>query len=262
MAYIDLEELPALLGGRLLRRVAGSAALPPLRLPRRPERSNSPTRCATPSSAQLGGAPEGPVRLLTTLRSFGLCFNPVSFYYCFDRRGSSVEAVLAEVTNTPWGERQAYVIAVSAGSFEKRCTSLRSCRWTRPTRSGPPRRASGLSVTIENHRARADASSLPRLRCERVELTPAAVRRIGVRYPLADGSHARADLRARHGAAAGGRAPVPAPAGRRRMSRARSYAALLELALAPAAARHADHRRSPTATSPRTAAARRWRRCG
>ena len=53
--------------------------------------------------------PEGPVRVLTTARCFGHCFNPVSFYYCFDPSGEQVEAVVAEVTNTPWGERHAYV---------------------------------------------------------------------------------------------------------------------------------------------------------
>jgi DUF1365 family protein len=36
-------------------------------------------------------------------------FNPVSFYYCFDRE-ARLQALLAEVTNTPWGERQAYVL--------------------------------------------------------------------------------------------------------------------------------------------------------
>ena len=38
------------------------------------------------------------------------CFNPVSFYYCFDAAGAALEAVVAEVTNTPWGERHAYVL--------------------------------------------------------------------------------------------------------------------------------------------------------
>jgi DUF1365 family protein len=61
-------------------------------------------------AARTGSAPAGPVRLLTNLRYFGHCFNPVSFYYCFDEPGERVEAVVAEVTNTPWGERHAYVL--------------------------------------------------------------------------------------------------------------------------------------------------------
>jgi len=58
----------------------------------------------------LGFRPEGPVRLLTQVRAFGYAFNPVSFYYCFERDGRSLAAVVAEITNTPWGERHRYVI--------------------------------------------------------------------------------------------------------------------------------------------------------
>jgi DUF1365 family protein len=69
---------------------------------------------------RTGKRPDGPIRLLTQLRSFGHCFNPVSFYYCF---GEGLEAVVAEVTNTPWGERHSYVIAgegrVLKGDSEK-----------------------------------------------------------------------------------------------------------------------------------------------
>ena len=52
----------------------------------------------------------GPIRLLTHLRYFGHCFNPVSFYYCFDAEGVNVECMVAEVNNTPWGERHCYVL--------------------------------------------------------------------------------------------------------------------------------------------------------
>lgn len=53
---------------------------------------------------------QGPIRLLTHLRYFGHCFNPVSFYYCFDIGGENVECVVTEVNNTPWGERHCYVL--------------------------------------------------------------------------------------------------------------------------------------------------------
>lgn len=56
-------------------------------------------------------APEGPIRVLTHLRYFGLVFNPVSFYYCHDA-GGELAVVLAEITNTPWRERHAYVLPV------------------------------------------------------------------------------------------------------------------------------------------------------
>lgn len=51
------------------------------------------------------------VCVLTHLRLFTVLFNPVSFYYCFDRQEKLV-AILAEITNTPWGERHAYVLPV------------------------------------------------------------------------------------------------------------------------------------------------------
>lgn len=57
-----------------------------------------------------GIRPEGPIRLLTHLRYFGYCFNPVSFYYCFDRKDQRLETIVAEVNNTPWKEEQLYVL--------------------------------------------------------------------------------------------------------------------------------------------------------
>ena len=59
---------------------------------------------------RTGKRPQGPIRLLTHLRYFGHCFNPVSFYYCFDAADTRVETMVAEVTNTPWGERHCYVL--------------------------------------------------------------------------------------------------------------------------------------------------------
>jgi DUF1365 family protein len=45
---------------------------------------------------------------------FGHSFNPVSFYYCYEAAGEHVEAIVAEITNTPWNERHAYVLAAPA----------------------------------------------------------------------------------------------------------------------------------------------------
>jgi len=57
-----------------------------------------------------GTLPDGPIRLLTGLGFFWQRFNPVSFYYCFDRAGELLQFVVAEVTNTPWGEQYSYVL--------------------------------------------------------------------------------------------------------------------------------------------------------
>jgi DUF1365 family protein len=60
--------------------------------------------------SRLGHRPSGPVRVLTQVRNAGYVFNPVSFYYCFGADGRTLEAVVAEITNTPWKERHAYVL--------------------------------------------------------------------------------------------------------------------------------------------------------
>lgn len=52
----------------------------------------------------------GPIRLLTHLRYFGYCFNPVSFYFCFDEHDRRLDTIVAEVHNTPWGECHPYVL--------------------------------------------------------------------------------------------------------------------------------------------------------
>jgi uncharacterized protein len=122
LAYVDLDELPSLLGGRLLSRRPGLVRF------RRSDYFGEGDLAAAVRArilAEIGIRPDGPIRVLTHLRSFGHCFNPVSFYFCFDR-DERLQALLAEVTNTPWGERQAYVIqrgertgAVLQGESEK-----------------------------------------------------------------------------------------------------------------------------------------------
>ncbi len=143
LAYIDLDELPGLLGGRLVARRPGLVRF------RRGDYFGDPQDPARRGGAeaevqrQTGGIrPDGPIRLLTHLRTYGHCFNPVSFYYCFDRSGEQLSHVLAEVTNTPWGERHAYVLSAAAAGSGARCaatrasscTCLRSWAWTRGTR--------------------------------------------------------------------------------------------------------------------------------
>lgn len=59
---------------------------------------------------RLGDRPEGPIRLLTHLRYFGYCFNPASFYYCYDTADVRVETIVVEIHNTPWLERHCYVL--------------------------------------------------------------------------------------------------------------------------------------------------------
>jgi uncharacterized protein len=110
MMYLDLGELPELFD----RHPLWSARQPAPARFRRADYLGDPSVPLDESVRRLvaertGARPEGPVRVLTNLRYLGHCFNPVSFYYCFDAAGRSVDFVVAEVTNTPWGERHAYV---------------------------------------------------------------------------------------------------------------------------------------------------------
>lgn len=61
-----------------------------------------------------GTRPSGPIRLLAHLRYLGHCFNPVVFYYCYADDGVSLQAIVAEITNTPWKERHAYVLPLAS----------------------------------------------------------------------------------------------------------------------------------------------------
>jgi DUF1365 family protein len=60
--------------------------------------------------ARTGARPAGPIRMLTHARYLGVTMNPVTFYFGFETNGSSLAFVLAEITNTPWDERHAYLL--------------------------------------------------------------------------------------------------------------------------------------------------------
>ncbi len=109
-AYLDLDELPGLLDGAWWC----SARRPALAWFRRADYHGPralPLAHAVRDTVErvTGRRPAGPIRLLTHLRYWGYCFNPVSMYYCFDAAGARVETIMAEITNTPWKERRALV---------------------------------------------------------------------------------------------------------------------------------------------------------
>ncbi len=140
---------------------------------------------------QTGARPEGPIRLLTQLRSFGHCFNPVSFYYCFQPGGERLQALVAEVTNTPWGERHAYVIegkqrdsAVLAGQFDKalHVSPFMGMDHRYEARAAVP--AQTLSVHIASRRAGVTVFDAT-LALRRRELTRRSIVGTATRYPFA-----------------------------------------------------------------------------
>jgi len=187
-AYVDLDELPSLFAGSWIRAIARFRRSDHLGDP------NQPLADAVRElvAARTGSAPAGPVRLLTNLRYFGHCFNPVSFYYLFDEPGERVEAVVAEVTNTPWGERHAYVLtpdperpigAVMTGSFAKEfhvspfmgMDHVYSWRLTEPGEQ--------LLAHIESHHE-GELAFDATLSLRHRELTPANMRRLLARHPM------------------------------------------------------------------------------
>jgi DUF1365 family protein len=66
-----------------------------------------------------GKPAQGAVRLLTNMRYFGHCFNPVSFYYCFESDNTTLQAIVTHITNTPWVEDYAYVHDFNADKLVK-----------------------------------------------------------------------------------------------------------------------------------------------
>ena len=123
---------------------------------------------------RLGHRPAGAVRLLAHPRYLGVGFNPVSFLFCHAPSGA-LEAVVAEVTNTPWGERQAYVLGDRVAKELHVSPFLGmdgdySCRATDPGRA------------LQVHLASGDVFDAT-LSLRRRELEPRLLRRLLVRYP-------------------------------------------------------------------------------
>jgi DUF1365 family protein len=142
---------------------------------------------------RTGVRPCGRIRLLTHLRYFGYSFNPVSFYYIFDKTDSQIETVIAEITNTPWKERHAYVLRIGDGarpdgqalrfSFDKQfhVSPFMPMDMHYDWCFGAP--AAALHVHMANSRAGTiefDAT----LRLEREEMTAGSLARALINFPL------------------------------------------------------------------------------
>jgi hypothetical protein len=188
--YVDLDELPELLGGRLLAHSPG-----PLRFRRR-DYHGDPRVPLTEAvrdtvAAHTGSRPLGPIRLLSQLRSFGCCFNPVSFYYCLSPGDDRVQSILAEVTNTPWGERHAYVLAGGRDDSPLLVSSVDKAMHVSPfmpmdisysARASEPGKT--LSLHMQSSRAGTHVFDAT-LSLSRRELTAESARRVTLRYPVA-----------------------------------------------------------------------------
>lgn len=125
---LDLDELPQLFEGRWLwsyerANLASFRRSDFLGDPAQPLKAAVLDRV----QAATGERPAGPVRMLAHLRYFGFCMNPVSFYYCYESDATTLHSIVAEITNTPWNERHAYVLP--AAQATRRGTDARIYAW-------------------------------------------------------------------------------------------------------------------------------------
>ena len=238
------------------------------RPPRRPARAAAPTRPRAGARAhrhrarRADPAAHAPALLRALLQPGQLLL------LLRRRRASACEAVVADVTNTPWGERHAYVMrrrrrgrprhasTSCAGSFEKQLhvsplmgmDHIYDWRLTEPGEQ--------LSVHIESRarrRRRRSACSTRRssLRAPRADAARAAPAL--ARYPFLTRADPRADLRPRAAPAAARGALLPASRrARRARTRTRSqHEHAAASGAAPrargAAAAHGDRLRRPPA---------------
>ncbi|MBS0367140.1 MAG: DUF1365 domain-containing protein [Proteobacteria bacterium] len=190
--YLDLDELDRLfshrwlwsVGRRNLAEFRRSDYLGPPGIPL----AQAVRDCAERAS---GRRPLGPIRMLTHLRYAGYIFNPVTFYYCYTSE-RVLECIIAEITNTPWHQRHAYVLprASTQGargalewSFEKDfhvspfMPMQRAYRW----RFGAP--GKNLRVHMQVLRGRSPEFEAT-LTLKRRSLDGQALRRLLWRYPL------------------------------------------------------------------------------
>lgn len=200
-AYLDLAELDDVFAGRLL----WSTQRPALARFRRQDHFGEPAVKLSDAvhslvNAETGVFPQGPIRLLTGLTSCGYAFNPISLYFCFDATGERVETVIAEVTNTPWGERHCYVLP--SGSDGTQQLDWRFSKRLHVSPFMPPEvcyrlrvRGPGdrLTVQLEAHRDATLHRDLPShpaklldatLTLARRPITTAVLAKMLLRYPL------------------------------------------------------------------------------
>ncbi len=118
MAYLDLDELPCLMQSL---RMLGQSKLAPVAFLEQDhfDQLQCPLieQVRTIVLEQTGSITTGPVRLLTQLRCFGYYFSPLNLYYCFSEDEKSIDAVVAEVSNTPWLETHRYVLRSQDSPF-------------------------------------------------------------------------------------------------------------------------------------------------
>ena len=190
MMYVDLDELDSL----FTKNRFWSASFPNLAWFRRADHHGDPAESLDQSirnlvESKLGVKPSGPIRLLTHFRYFGYVINPISVYYCFDKM-DQLQFVVAEVTNTPWGERHCYVIDARDRNQREfwvkksmHVSPFMQMEFNHVFRLSEP--GESIHVAIENKKQVDDKPFFgASLNMKRVPITARNLNRVLFRYPL------------------------------------------------------------------------------
>ncbi|APG05316.1 chromosome partitioning protein ParA [Luteibacter rhizovicinus DSM 16549] len=190
--YLDLDEVERVFAGRWLWSATGRN----LAEFRRSDYLGPPERSLAEAvrdraGASLGYRPAGPVRVLTHARYAGIVFNPVTFYYCYQADGTTLDCVVAEITNTPWRERHSYVLRVD-GDMNGHVVDQTFPKAFHVSPFMPMEREYRWRFTCPGERLRVHMDVLrdgvrefdAHLSLQRRELTSASLARVLWRYPL------------------------------------------------------------------------------
>lgn len=192
MVYLDLDELPSLVGQREWigdRRYSSRAFLATDHL--FGHRESLADEIHAIVEQQTGIEPSGPIRLLTQLRYMGHYFSPLNMFFVFDQDDERVEFIVAEVNNTPWNERHCYTL------WDGNRTTSNELRFAHPKEfhvspfmdmelsyrwdlSSP---GNTLRVQLSNDRGSTEVFRAG-MTLQRRELTKQQLNRMSLRYPL------------------------------------------------------------------------------
>ncbi|TBR38449.1 DUF1365 domain-containing protein [Marinomonas agarivorans] len=143
------------------------------------------------ATEKTGRTITGPVRMLTNLRYFGFIINPITIYYCFNET-ETLEAMVLEVTNTPWKERIQYVLDCDPAVKTQRkifnkamhVSPFHPMEHTYDWASTTPNKKIGVHMKnkelTEGNRVVFDAT----LSLSRIEITSSSLAKILLKYPF------------------------------------------------------------------------------
>ncbi len=150
--------------------------------------SSTPLKAQAETLLRAAGlhAPGGRIALLCMPRAFGVAFNPLSLYFCFDA-ADGLTAIIHQVHNT-FGGRHAYVLAAQGGGSARQ--TCQKSFFVSPFLPMGLRYAFDIAAPGErmNVAIRVSDSDGPLLRAamtaKRADLTDRALLRAGLQVPL------------------------------------------------------------------------------